>query len=194
MKVWLRQLRHGVPANDIVAAISERLRTAIGQDRYELASQLDPFLVIANREHELLSLLDQMMEEFPDDVRLPMRKAVINLYSMRDLEEAFRWIDVALERAYRSGSRRREVLGYKARILLELRRGDELSDVLEEMMSLRMTKGVFDIGRERDFIDRAPIGLIRKDVLERYNEFRPKRADDSSAGEPPKYEAPDDTV
>ncbi len=55
-------------------------------------------------------------------------------------------------------------------------------------------KGVPDIGRERDFVDRAPPGLIRKNVLDRYNEFRPKRADDTSADEPPKWEPPNDAM
>lgn len=61
-------------------------------------------------------------------------------------------------------------------------------------MSLQVMKGVPDIGRERDFVDGAPLGFIRKSVLERYDEFRPKRPGDSSADEPPKYEPPDDAA
>jgi hypothetical protein len=49
MKVWMGQLRRCVSPDDIVAAISARLKTATGEDRYELASQLDPFLVMARR-------------------------------------------------------------------------------------------------------------------------------------------------
>jgi hypothetical protein len=89
---------------------------------------------------------------------------------------------------------RREALGNKARILLKFGRGDELSDVLEEIMSLQIVKGIPDIGRERDFVDRAPPGLIRKGVLDRYDEFRPKRPGDTSGDEPPKYEPPDDAA
>jgi hypothetical protein len=59
-------------------------------------------------------------------------------------------------------------------------------------MSLQIMKDIADIGRERDFVDRAPPGLIRKDVLDRYNVFRPKRAGDSTADEPPEFEHPDD--
>ena len=55
-----------------------------------------------------------------------------------------------------------------------------------------MKKPFPDIGRERDFVDRAPPGLIRKDVLARYNQFRPKRPEDTTANEPPKFELPDD--
>lgn len=36
--------------------------------------------------------------------------------------------------------------------------------------------------------ERQPPGLIRKNVLDRYNEFRPKRAEDTSADEPPEWE------
>ena len=59
-------------------------------------------------------------------------------------------------------------------------------------MSLQITKSDPDVGRERDFLDRAPAGLIRKNVLDRYNEFRPKRASDTLADEPPEYEPPED--
>lgn len=51
-----------------------------------------------------------------------------------------------------------------------------------------MMKGVADVGRERDFVDRAPPGLIPEDVLARYNRFRPKRAGDGRANEPPEYD------
>lgn len=134
------------------------------------------------------------MKEFPDDVQLPMDKAEVYLYSSGELPEALKWIDVAIERADRQSCSRRETRGYKARILLKLGRGGELSDVLEEIMALRLGKGANDIGRERDFVDRAPPGMIRKDVLERYNEFRPKRSTDTSADEPPKYEPPEEAM
>jgi hypothetical protein len=133
-----------------------------------------------------------MIERYPDDVRFPIRKATRYLYFWDDLEEALRCIDLALQRAHRSGFFRREALGVKARILLHLARGEQLSEVLEEIMALHMIKGVPDIGRERDFIDRAPPGLISEDVVRRYNEFRPKCAGDSTANEPPEYEPPDE--
>ncbi len=190
----MQQICRGLPPDDIISTIAARLKAAEGEDRYEWASRLGLILGLANRDHEALRLLDQMMEEFPDDVLLPMRKANINLYFVHDFEEALKWIDVALDRAHRSGWFWREALGNKARILLKLGRGDELSDVLEEIMSLQIAKGTPDIGRERDFVDRAPPGLIRKNVLDRYNEFRPKRAGDSSADEPPEYEPPDDAM
>jgi len=148
----------------------------------------------AGRDREALQVLDAMMQQYPDDVRPAISKATYYLYSLEDPEEALTSINLALERAYRTRYFRREALGNKARILLELGRGEELSDILEEIMSLQIVKGIPDIGRERDFVDRAPPGFIRKSVLDRYNEFRPKRPDDMSGNEPPKFEPPDDAA
>lgn len=61
-------------------------------------------------------------------------------------------------------------------------------------MSLHIGKDVPDIRRERDFVDRAPPGLIRKNVLDRYDEFRPKRPGDTSADEPPEWEPVNDAT
>ena len=47
-------------------------------------------------------------------------------------------------------------------------------------MSLRMLNDAPDIGRERDFVDRAPPGFVPEDILTRYNQFRPKRAGDGA--------------
>ncbi|QIP08538.1 hypothetical protein [Bradyrhizobium symbiodeficiens] len=188
------QWGRGVSPDDIVASIEARFQLATGQDRYDLASQLNTFLTIAYRDEERLQLLDRVMKEFPDDVQLPMNKAEVYLHSSADFSEAVKWADVAIERANRQRCWQREALGFKARILLKFGRGDELSDLLEEIMALRLKKGALDVGRERDFVDRAPPGLIRKDVLDRYNEFRPKRETDSSADMPPRFEPPEEAL
>jgi hypothetical protein len=88
-------------------------------------------------------------------------------------------------------SPKREALGVKSRILVQLGRGEELSRVLEEIMSMRMIKGVADVGRGRDFVDRAPPGLIRDDVLARYDQFCPKRSTDTNGNEAPPYGLPE---
>jgi hypothetical protein len=59
--------------------------------------------------------------------------------------------------------------------LLGLERGEELSRTLEEIMSLEMKRDIPDIPRERDFVDRAPPGMISADVLARYDAFCPRR-------------------
>jgi len=172
--------------------VAERLPSADDGDYRYLANELAWLLREAGRDEEALQILDDMLQRYPDDVRPAISKANIYLNALDLPEEALRSINVALARAYRTKSFRREALGDKARILLRLARGDELSDVLEEILSLQMVPGVPDIGRERDFVDRAPPGLIRESVLDRYNEFRPKRPSDGLADEPPKYEPSND--
>jgi tetratricopeptide (TPR) repeat protein len=168
------------------------MREADGEDHHILAGQLASLWSDAGRYSEALQVLDEMIERYPDDVRPLISKATKYLYFIENSEEALRCIDIALERAHRTLRFRREALGVKARILLQLGRGEQLSDVLEKIMSLQMMKDIPDVGRERDFVDRAPPGLIPEDIVARYNEFRPKRAGDSTADEPPEYEFPDD--
>jgi hypothetical protein len=189
---WHRQFCDGHPIGEIIDYITARVLTVDGEDLRFLQSELSRYLLMADRDQEALQVLDQMSERNPDDPRPLISKATQYLYFLDDSEEALSCIELALPRAYRTGLFRREALGVKARILLKLRRGEQLSQVLEEIMSLKMDKGVPDIGRERDFVDRAPPGLISEDVLARYNQFRPKRASDTTADEPPEWEPPDD--
>jgi tetratricopeptide (TPR) repeat protein len=191
---WVRQMRQELPLVDVICNVAERMYQAKGEERRILAGELETFLLLDGDYDNALQVLDMMIEDYPDDVGLLSRKASLYFYHLEDPEEALKWIDLTLERAERTGFFRRQTLGVKARILLELGRGDQLSDVLEEIMSLRIVKGIPDIGRERDFADRAPPGLIREDVLARYNEFRPRRAGDTAANEPPRFEFPDDAV
>jgi tetratricopeptide (TPR) repeat protein len=191
---WVEHLRRNLPIDAAIRTVSDSLEKVDGEDHHVLASQLAQLLREAERYTEAMQVLDEIMQRYPDDVRCAMSKAFLYLYFLEEPEEALECINLALQRAYRTGFFRREALGNKARILLKLGRGDELSDVLEEIMSLQIVKGIPDIGRERDFVDRAPPGLIRKGVLDRYNEFRPKRPGDTSADEPPEYEPPDDAA
>jgi tetratricopeptide (TPR) repeat protein len=188
---WVWQLRkRGSPVQEAIRKVSDRFKTAEGEEHRDLGFELGLLLGEAGRYDEKLLLHAELMDRYPNDVRSAISRAMTFFYGLGDSDEALRCINVAVDRARRTGFFRREALGDKARILLELGRGDELSDVLEEIMSLQMTKDIPDIARERDFVDRAPPGFIREDVLVRYNQFRPKRPDDTN--EPPKYEPSDD--
>lgn len=191
---WVREMRQELPLVDVICNVAERMCRAKGEERRILAGELQTLLMLDGDYDNALQILDMMIEDYPDDAGPLSSKASLYFYHLQDPEEALKWIDLALERAERTGFFRRQAFGTKARILLELGRGDQLSDVLEEIMSLRIVKGIPDIGRERDFVDRAPLGLIREDVLARYNEFRPRRSGDTTANEPPKFEPPDDAV
>ncbi len=191
---WIDQIGSELPLEDAIQIVTARMSTADDEVQYILEGELADLFFRAGRDDEALEVLGKTMKRNPDDVRSAIKRATRYLYYLSEPEEALRCIDVALERAYRTLFFIREALGVKARILLQLGRGEQLSDVLEEIMSLQITNDIPDVGRERDFIDRAPSGLIRPHVLDRYNQFRPKRAGDSIADEPPEYLPPDDAM
>lgn len=171
---WATDLRKELSLDDVIKAVKKRIDAADDVDRYQLASILKELLIETGREQEALRLIDEMIQRLPDDVRFPIAKASLNFYFLNDLEEALASIDEALARARRTGFFRREALGVKARILLKLGLGEQLSQILEEIMNLEMKQGVPDIGRERDFVDRAPPELISEDLRTRYDAFCPK--------------------
>ena len=112
-RIHLRSLNDGsiksrerYPSEILIEIISARLKTATSQDHYPLARMLEAFLWRAERNCEASEVLDTVIE-YPDDVGAPIG----------DPEGALKSIDVALERAYRTGFSRREALGNKARIL-----------------------------------------------------------------------------
>lgn len=172
---WVENLRRTLSLAEAIETVEERRRRADRDDSYTLALEVVHLLIAARREPEADRIVDEMIARLPDDVRFPIGKATLRLYFMDSPESALEAIDMALVRAYRTEFFRREALGVKARILLELGRGEQLSQTLEEIMSLEMKYGIPDVGRERDFVDRAPPGMIAEDVLARYNVFCPKR-------------------
>jgi hypothetical protein len=80
-------------------------------------------------------------------------------------------IDRAIEAAYRSGLFRRQALGVKARIALQLERHDVVEGVLRDILLLKFTRKNVDVGRERDILDRLPPGSIDGEVARQYDEF-----------------------
>lgn len=172
---WVHDLEKSLPIDDVIDRVQTRLKEADAKDKDSLTFELSLLLKSANRYDEALLLIDGEIERKPDDVRYPISKAALYHYCLDDFEQALVWIDFALERAFRTNFFRREALGDKARILLRLGRGEELGQVLEQIMSLDMYYDVPDIGKERDFVDRAPPGLICEDIVARYNAFCPNR-------------------
>jgi predicted Zn-dependent protease len=175
---WAMQQWRTLPMDNAIEAVDRRRRSGDAEERYHLTYDLTHFLSLAGRQQEAERMIDEMIAELPDNVRFPISKASLYLYDMNDPEKALEAIDAALSRAHRTGFFRREAMGVKARILLKLGRGQQLTRTLEEIMALEMKPRVPDIGRERDFVDRAPPGMIADDVLARYNAFCPKRDDD----------------
>jgi hypothetical protein len=172
---WTKRLRATLPLADAISLVDARRREANNDDKRTLTLELHHLLIEAGRAPEADRIIDEMLWCLPDDVLLATAKATLHLYFLHDPEGALEAINVALARAHRTGFLRRDALGVKARILLKLGFGDQLSRTLEEIMSLEMKQGIPDCGRERDFVDRAPAGMIEEDVLARYNAFCPKR-------------------
>jgi hypothetical protein len=172
---WSNKLMRALPIADAIEMVDARRRKANDDDSRTLSMILSFFWQVAGQDDKAERIVDEMIARLPDDVRFPIRKASLHLYGMNDPKTALEAINMALVRAHRTGFFRREALGVKARILLELKLGDELSRTLEEIMSLEMKPGIPDCGRERDFVDRAPCGMIAEDVLARYNIFCPRR-------------------
>jgi tetratricopeptide (TPR) repeat protein len=171
---WVRQLRKEIPIDDIIDRVRSRLQNADAGDREALEFELGALLTEAQRDDEVLQMIDSDIRRTPDDARPLISKATHYYYRRDDLPEALKWIELALERAFRTRYFRREALSTKARILLDLGRGEELGQVLEQIMALDMYRDVPDIGKERDFVDRAPAELIPEDIVARYNRFFPK--------------------
>jgi hypothetical protein len=177
---WHVSLIDKHPPLEVVEAIRARRRAgAPGEDAW-LASVLQLQLVIAalGLEKEAEAVMDEMIERLPDDVQFPIAMTSFHRRHRRDAESARESSEVALTRAERTGCFRREVLGTRARIFLDLRRYDELNQTLEAIMALEIKPDCSDIPPERDFVDDAPPGAIRPDVLARYNAFRPKADDE----------------
>jgi tetratricopeptide (TPR) repeat protein len=175
---WAYQLQSRMPAEEVVDRVRSRLQRASAEDQPTLAHILGLFLVNAEQYDEALSWFDMVIEREPNHVRSAIAKAMIYRSWRKDPEKALETIEVARGRAFRTRFYRRHALGEKARILLELRRGEALGQVLEQIMSLQMFSDVRDVGRERDFVDRAPAGLIAADIVARYNAFCPKLDED----------------
>jgi tetratricopeptide (TPR) repeat protein len=146
-------VRSELSLEDAIDITIARTRTADDEVHHFLAGELADLFSRAGRDDEALEVPGEMMKRYPDDVRPAISKATKYLYFLSKPEEALKCIDVALKRAHRTLFFRREALGVKARILLKLGRGEQLSDVLEEIMSLQIKKEIPDIGRERDFVD-----------------------------------------
>jgi len=113
----------------------------------------------------------RLADRNPDDP-LPLNAMASNKCSLQDQpEEAMVLINRALEVAQRTGEFRRYTLGNKARVALALERYDIVEAVLREIMQLKIDPEVPDIGRERDFFDRLPLGSIDPGVARQYDEY-----------------------
>ena len=168
-------IRKKISVGEAIDRLQARMPNEGAENQLALAFPLGSLLMEEERYEEALRLFDRMIPQAPDDVTFPIWKAIC----LDDPKKALDAIEVALERAYRTKRSRREALGEKARILVGLGGGQELGQVLEQIMSLPAERELGpDIEKERDFVNSAPPGLIPQDILARYNEFCPKPGED----------------
>jgi tetratricopeptide (TPR) repeat protein len=124
----------------------------------------------------------QEFEQDPDDPMPLISLAEQKLYYEEQPELGMPIIDRAIKVAYRSGIFRRHALAVKARIALQLGRYDVVEGVLRDIMELKFTPRNFDIGRERDILDRLPPESIDSEVARRYDEYCRVRKNPPAAG------------
>jgi hypothetical protein len=134
---WTADLLRRLPLAEVIEAVDARRCEADDDDHNTLTSELVSLLSLAGRDDEANRVIDEMIMRLPDDVRFPIAKTNLYLYSKDDPAKALEAIDMALVRAHRTKFFRREALGVKARILLKLGRGAELTGTLEEITRCR---------------------------------------------------------
>lgn len=100
---WVWQLRREQPLHRVIDIVGERAEQADGDDYRFLALDLARLLREAGRNAEAIRTLDQVSDRYPDDVRPAISKAHIYLSALDQPEQALKWIDIALERARRTG-------------------------------------------------------------------------------------------
>jgi tetratricopeptide (TPR) repeat protein len=171
---WYRSLcrKHRHAHDKIIKAIEDRIR-----DKPDAAEVDDLYGMLAGEygfhgDHGAAEGIHRRLSDKHPDDPLPLISLATNkLYYQEQPEDALQLINRALELAYRSGEFRRQALGDKARIALELKRYDIVEGVLREIMQLKVDPEVPDIGRERDFFDRLPPGSIDAEVARQYDEY-----------------------
>ncbi len=177
---WRNRLFDELPPLEMVEAIKARRRAgAPGEDAALmriLYGQLVYAAVCLTTEAD--TVIDEMIERPPGGTSFSLAKIDLNRPHLADAQAATASGEERVELANWTGFFRRELLGMQAQIFGDLGRFDDLNETLEAIMALEGNPDAPDIAPERNFIDHAPPGAIRPDVLERYNAFCPKREGD----------------
>jgi hypothetical protein len=176
LREWVELQRKILPLDMAIEQLRSRLLKTGANERDALEYELYALLIEEGREDEALHLFDAAIAQRPKEVLAPgdgwLDRRRLNARDDLTL------VDFALERARRSGTWVRSLLGSKAWDFVWLRRGEELGQVLDQIVAHEVRSDVPDIGRERHFVDASPPGLIPQDIRARYDVFCPKRPGD----------------
>jgi hypothetical protein len=169
---WRDDWRERRSEDDLLAALEERIQ----QERHPLKLRaLREILAREHRKHGDYKASEGVyLADFESDPARPQPLIYLARQQLNDehrADAAMLAIDRALAAASRSGIFRREALGLKARIALELESFAVIEDVLRQIMSLTFTRGNLDVEVERDFLDRAPPGCLDAEVARAYDAY-----------------------
>jgi tetratricopeptide (TPR) repeat protein len=169
---WYQQLQQRCAGSEIIDEIRNRMRVesdpeALRSLEFILADEFRQ----QERYREAEGVLLDISERSPAEPYPLIALAEQKLYYEGRLEEALEIVEKALERARASGTFRRNALGMKARIAEKLRRYDLISGILREILTMKGSVRLVDVGVERDFVDRLPAGVIEAELLQEYDEF-----------------------
>jgi hypothetical protein len=169
---WRDEWLESGPEIDLVAALEQKIANERHPKRLHALRSLLAQEQRVRRNYlasEAVYLAD--FDAAPDEPHPLIFLAQQKLYDEERPEDAMSIIDRAVDVAMRSGVWRREALGVKARIALELAVYPVVEDVLRQIMQLVFTRGNPDVGAERDFFDRLPPGSVDPDVAHAYDEY-----------------------
>lgn len=173
---WYDELRPTLADREIVDAIKRRMADSGEASRRFLALILASELRRQQRYRDAEAVLIDVSKQDPNEPYPLISLAEQKLYYEADPATALALIELALESARASGRYHRCALGVKARIAGKLRRYGLIEDALREIMTVAFTGRLDDVGVERDFVDRLPIGAIDASLREQYDAFCRNRA------------------
>jgi hypothetical protein len=119
-------------------------------------------------------LLEQIGDD-PDDPMPVINLATHKLIYENNPPDAVRIGRIAADVARRAGRFRRLALGWLARAAIATDDHELLRDCLREIVEIGSPPAGPDIGRERDFFDRAPEGSIPDELRAAYEELMNRR-------------------
>lgn len=151
----------------------DKLETLLSSNKDEaansaIADSLSFAYVRIGKIDEARSLLQRLISQHPEDEMNYSKLASHFFYFEAKAELALTQVEIAEVKSRASGRFRRMILGQKARIALMLERYDLVNYCLAEIPKVLSNAAVPDVGRERDFFDKANPKMIEQEIRKQY--------------------------
>jgi hypothetical protein len=144
---------------------------------------LEVVLIAQGQDAAALDVIHQRLRDAPDDplewgslARFHSVRHDTTEFSPDPLRAALDAIDVAVEKARRTGHYLRFCLNDRCRIAVAMQRWDLLDDSLRQILAIPPGRGVPDIQLEDDFLRRVPDGVIDPKVMAAYRSAMAEQA------------------